>query len=240
VLPSGAFITAMPRAWRLDVDRVDARAGTADHAQAARCSSAAAGTGVAERTSKASTSRWRRRVRRVLDRFGDGDVPAGEAEQGETVFMDAIASQHFHSHAPSREGSAETTGEPASGTDAVRHVKQAGTMHVSEKRGRLAWESATRRAYHALPPRSNAMTQQAKGTFEVKRSANPAATWAMASRPGISASTRPSRGRWRRRASCTCWRWIAAPPARPVRRGRARARHARGGAAARSSASTTA
>src|SRR5207342_1216821 len=48
----------------------------------------------------------------VLDRIGDGDVPAREAEQLETVFMDAIAGQHFHSHAPWMRGRAESHGQP--------------------------------------------------------------------------------------------------------------------------------
>ena len=149
VLPSGAFITAMPFAVAASTSIVSTPAPARPITfSCLALAIASAVTCVEERTSNASTpSSAARQLRGVLDRFGNLDIPSGFAEQGQAVFMDTVTRQHFHRTLLSGKVPAEahaagvTAGAVARGDVHLRRCTVGASW--SEKRGRLAWESAT-------------------------------------------------------------------------------------------------
>ena len=111
------------------------------------------GTGVAERTSKASTSA-------SAAASSSGSLIGSEtatsqpaiAEQGQTVFVDAIAGQHFHSHAPVGEGSADSLCSRRNGMRRRRACAAVGRNHSAcRKTGPAGMGIRDEGSLHALP-----------------------------------------------------------------------------------------
>jgi hypothetical protein len=101
VLPSGAFITAMPLAVAASTSMVSTPRPRGRSRAGARVFERRGGTWRGGRTSKASTSAMRGgELVGVLDGSEMATSQPARRNNCEAVFMDAIAGQHFHSHAP--------------------------------------------------------------------------------------------------------------------------------------------